>query len=211
MPNSETFTDSLSTGSHNSLLYFAYGSNLHPLRLEQRVGRVSVVATASAAGFRLRFHKQGRDESGKCNIEFSGSESDCVQGALFAFSPQQRNILDEYESLGRGYVRERVAIETRDGPATAWTYIAMPEFVDDTLKPFHWYREFVCLGAEFHGFPPSYRRQLAAQRTIQDPHTERCRERMQMLSVLRRSPRHTGLAPGVRSRGGQRPAPPAGR
>ena len=57
----------------NRLLYFAYGSNLHPTRLGDRAPSVELVGTAVLEGHALRFHKRGADGSGKCNALATGS------------------------------------------------------------------------------------------------------------------------------------------
>ena len=44
-----------------SCYYLAYGSNLHPFRLSQRIAVKRLVATVSLNGFRLYFHKCGKN------------------------------------------------------------------------------------------------------------------------------------------------------
>ena len=50
-----------------TLLYFAYGSNLHPERLRERVPSAESLGVARLEAHVLRFHKRGRDGSGKCD------------------------------------------------------------------------------------------------------------------------------------------------
>ncbi len=50
------------------LLYFACGSNLHPLRLSLRVPAARFQGALALTGYQLRFNKRGRDGSGKGNL-----------------------------------------------------------------------------------------------------------------------------------------------
>nr|MDQ2697092.1 gamma-glutamylcyclotransferase [Pseudomonadota bacterium] len=85
------------------LKYFAYGSNLHPLRLRERVPSATVLGVAELAGWRLRFHKRGQDRSGKCNIIPTGRSGDRVIGVIYAMAAADKDKLDAAEGLGKGY------------------------------------------------------------------------------------------------------------
>lgn len=52
----------------NTLHYFAYGSNLHPYRLIQRVPNARLVATTRLDGYGVSFSKRSHDGSSKCNL-----------------------------------------------------------------------------------------------------------------------------------------------
>jgi len=52
----------------STLYYFAYGSNLHPLRLQARLSSAQLIGTTILPGYALKFHKLGHCLSGKCNI-----------------------------------------------------------------------------------------------------------------------------------------------
>ena len=47
--------------------YFAYGSNLHPQRFQERVPSGKFLALAALTRHTLLFHKRGQDGSSKCN------------------------------------------------------------------------------------------------------------------------------------------------
>ena len=169
----------------NELLYFAYGSNLHPLRLAQRVGDVATVAVGQVAGTARRFNKIGRDGSGKCNLVFSTSEPTHTTGVVYRMSLAQKSLLDRYESLGRGYEACEVHVQTPDGPLRAMTYVAMQAYVDENLHPFHWYRELVWLGALSFGFPKNELDQLRTGPAISDRNEDRAREHGQLADRIR--------------------------
>jgi len=82
---------------HERFLYFAYGSNLHYARLEDRVKSLEKMCVAYLPGYRLRTNKLSRDESGKANIERSQSDSDLVWGVVWSITRSERCELDEAE------------------------------------------------------------------------------------------------------------------
>ena len=52
----------------NQLFYFAYGSNLHPNRLEARIGKSHQLGLFKLVNYKLKFNKPSNDGSAKCNI-----------------------------------------------------------------------------------------------------------------------------------------------
>ena len=125
--------------------YFAYGSNLLPSRLLARCTDAAVVGTAWLAGYALRWNKQGKDGTGKCNIvPLPGSR---VPGAVYEIPAEQMAELDLIEG---GY--ERVLVKLESG-LDAWTYVALPDYVDETVVPTAAYVAFVRDGRAWHGLP----------------------------------------------------------
>jgi hypothetical protein len=50
------------------------------------------------------------------------------------------------------------------------TYIADASFIDDSLQPYSWYKDFVLAGAEEHGLPAEYvESRIVAVHAIGDP------------------------------------------
>lgn len=150
--------------------YFAYGSNLHPARLRARVGDVELVATAVLRGARLAFRKVGQDGSAKADVVFAQGTPDTVPGAVYRLTEEQAVVLDGVEGVGRGYERRTVDVEL-DGAERrrCFTYLAMPAYVDETLRPFAWYVELVVHGAGYHGFAREYVERLMREPTVSDP------------------------------------------
>lgn len=131
--------------------YAAFGSNLHPTRLQIRVASARLIGTSLLGGHSLKFHKRSsKDGSGKCNIP--GGESG-VYVAVFEILESERAILDQCEGLGYGY--DCYEIQLDDFGACS-TYIAAASAIDDSLLPMDWYKEYVLRGAHFHGFPREY-------------------------------------------------------
>jgi len=89
------------------LHYFAYGSNLHPLRLGERVPSARLVGTAALPSHRMAWHKRGMDDSGKCFIVPTGMEADRFHGAVYRLDADHKGLLDEFEK-GYGQVSYKI-------------------------------------------------------------------------------------------------------
>jgi len=144
------------------LLYFAYGSNMSTPRLVSRVASARAVAAACLPAHALRFHKQGRDGSAKCDAYRTGLASDAVHGVVFRIAAAEKPLLDEQEGLGNGYGEKTVIVTGARGESyRAFTYYATR--IDPCLRPYHWYREHVIRGAIEHRLRDGY---IAAIRDI---------------------------------------------
>lgn len=152
-------------------LYLAYGSNMLRRRIELRLGACEVAGIVSVDGYALRFHKRGRDGSGKCDAFFTGNSADTLHGVLYSLSRAQRDMLDEFE--GPGYVSRNVAVRASSGTFTAYAYMAKPEHVDSNLQPFDWYKSIVMAGARAHALPDLYIESIAAVCSSPDPDADR--------------------------------------
>lgn len=164
------------------LKYFAYGSNMHPYRLWQRVPSSAPIETVELIGHVLRFHKRSPDGSGKCNIFRTGLESDRVIGMLYRIDPGERESLDRAEGLGSGYFHAELSVSGRTGSHLAFAYVADPRFIDDALKPYSWYKALVLSGARTHGLPLEYVSAIERHEAIDDPDDARHREHLRILA-----------------------------
>jgi len=160
-------------------LYAAYGSNLHPARLSARIPGARFVATRFLEGWTLCFHKRGKDGSGKCSIAPGGSG---VHVAIYEISDEDKRILDRIEGVGAGYRDEALMIE---GLGHCITYVAEADHVDESLRPYDWYRDLVLLGAAVHGFPGPYLDRIRAVPTVADPDPERASEQSALVARIR--------------------------
>lgn len=153
------------------LHYLAYGSNLHPIRLTERVPSARLIGTHSLSGFRLHFHKRGQDDSGKCNLVHTGHEHDVAHTALYRMDVRHKADLDGFE--GEGY--EAVTLQLRHAGESleCFAYIALDAHIDDRLMPYHWYKGLVMLGGDYHGFPADYMSRIKNIESTHDPDHER--------------------------------------
>ena len=153
--------------------YFAYGSNMSSERLRARVPSARARGRGRLPCHALRWHKLGRDGSGKCDVvptdapdaSDAPNASDDVWGVLYDVAWTEKPALDAAEGLGVGYFEKEVRIVTDDGECLARTYRANPDRVDATLRPRDWYKDHVVRGAREHGLPADYIRALENVRT----------------------------------------------
>lgn len=159
--------------------YFAYGSNMSCRRLAARITSPRRVAVARLSGHELRWHKQGRDGSGKCDVYPTGDEQDVVIGVLFEIDARDKPLLDRHEGLGRGYRERRVELLGPGGERwQAFTYQAT--LTDPGLQPYRWYKRHVLEGALEHGLPWHYIARLRAVVAWDDPDAERHRNELRI-------------------------------
>ncbi len=162
------------TQTEMAILYFGYGSNLCLPRLRGRVPDVQFVRPAQLSGYVLSWHKRStKDGSGKCSISAQAGKAGKVYGALFAIPEHQKSLLDRAEGLGKGYHEAEVQVETETGPKRAVTYVADPDYIDDSLSPYSWYRDLVAAGGEALGLPADYLQRIREIPAEDDPDTER--------------------------------------
>lgn len=160
-----------------TLTYFAYGSNLHFSRFEQRVPSARVINKAILPGYQLAFHKLGIDDSGKCNIIAGDAE---VLGVVYEIATAEQPFLDRHET---GYDLCHVDVNTGTGPLQAYTYIAHDEKINHSLLPYHWYKLYVLQGALSHGLNSDYCSLIALQDSINDPDADRNDHHFSILGI----------------------------
>ncbi|BCR06141.1 gamma-glutamylcyclotransferase [Desulfuromonas versatilis] len=165
--------------------YLAYGSNLHPLRLQRRIGDCRLLGTVELARWDLRFHKRGQDGSGKCNLLFTGAPGDKACCALYRIAPEMKKTLDFFEGLGKGYETGTFHLEFKGQPIEAFTYLAMDGYVNASLRPFDWYLELVLLGMEYCAFQSDYTERFAGIETIADHDLVRVKEHRKLLQQIK--------------------------
>jgi len=158
------------------LHYFAYGSNLHPVRLTERVPSTTFVGAVELAHHDLAFHKKSHDGSGKCNLLHTGAESDRAHGAIYQLDPEHKALLDMYEGKGSGYMDSPLMVQHQGQNYSCFTYLAQPSHVVDHLQPYHWYKKLVLLGARYCQFPDSYLAAIESVKSIDDPDESRRKE-----------------------------------
>lgn len=162
----------------SSLYYFAYGSNLHPVRFRRRVPSARVVTTAILPGYTLSFEKHGADDSGKCNITLDANEA--VQGVVYQIAAAERPSLDTLEG---GYDCRQLVVNTVKGCMEIYVYVARNDMIQPGLAPYHWYKLYVLHGARQQGLDANYCGRIEAQYSVDDPDTERQREHFRILGI----------------------------
>lgn len=166
------------------LHYFAYGSNLHPLRLQERVPSATFIGVVKAEQCRLTFSKKSKDGSGKCNFFESGDSSGAVYGVLYEINASEKGALDRAE--GNGYIERLVSFELHGIHYAPFTYVADSAYIDGALQPYEWYKGFVIEGARCHGFPDEYISALDKIPAKPDHNAMRASENMARLQAMQK-------------------------
>lgn len=163
-------------------LYFAYGSNLHPVRMADRLAAPQLLGAIALPGWTRVFDKRGRDGSGKCTIV---PTDDAVHGALYALTPADKARLDLIEGLGTGYDELQVELP---GHGSASTYVARAEARASGLAIFDWYLDLVVVGALYLRCPDAEIAQLRALPAVPDPDPARAALHARLLVACRAHP-----------------------
>jgi hypothetical protein len=150
------------------LKYFAYGSNLHSRRFRERVASGRLLGVTELIGHSLRFHKRGRDGSGKCNAWPTGRQADRVIGVLYEMAAHDKGVLDAIEGVGKGYDLVTRYFLVSGKEHEAFFYQAHPEHIDNALRPFTWYKALVVHGCRAHRLPQSYIRRIEEVEALRD-------------------------------------------
>lgn len=154
-------------------LYFAYGSNLCLPRIRKRAPSATPIAIGCLPGYQILFHKRSVDGSGKCTIQYNGSDEDLVFGVLYMMDSDEKQAMDDVEGVGTGYREGIIGVLTPQGQMEASTYIATDTHIDESLQPYQWYLDYVLAGARQHGLPEYYISSLRDVMAVQDPDSNR--------------------------------------
>ena len=152
--------------------YFAYGSNMSLLRLQERVPSAKRLEIVTLRNHQLRFNMGADDGSGKCDSFQTNNSKDIVIGALFEINKNEKYILDTAESLGYGYDEKLVFVENYSGEVfEALIYCAIK--IDSLSKPYSWYINHVIIGAKETKVPTEYLAVIESIECIDDPDINR--------------------------------------
>jgi gamma-glutamylcyclotransferase (GGCT)/AIG2-like uncharacterized protein YtfP len=165
------------------LNYLAYGSNLHPQRLMERVPSAELTGALTLTGYRLTFHKRGQDNSGKCNLFLTHDQNDQVHCALYRMAMDHKPLLDQFEGLG--YRDTEIQVQHNDELIQCFVYIAESSHIDDSQKPYSWYKDIVLLGCEYHGLPEAYLSHIHQVESSKDPDPQRRDTHQELIARLR--------------------------
>lgn len=162
--------------------YFAYGSNLCRSWLRSRTPSASVYQKAILPGHRLYFHKvSSNDNSGKCNAFYTGEQADYVYGVIYHIQQDEIELLDAAEGLGTSYQKEhlKVTLASTNEVQKVTTYLAVASTIDNTIRPFYWYKRLVLVGAINHNFPEQYITRIKNVETTRDTNQARREKNLQ--------------------------------
>ena len=168
------------------LLYFAYGSNLHPLRLEERVHSARLLGVGTCQNRKLSFNKRSDDGSAKCNLIKAEHSATTVYGAIYQLKFEDKAALDRIEGKGFGYTDNQISVQHDNRETSCFTYIAQNSHIARALRPYHWYKELVILGARYLEFPNTYVNAIKDIESIQDPNSARNQLNVKLINRMAR-------------------------
>ena len=171
--------------SGDTFHYLAYGSNLHPLRLSDRVGSVECLGAVRLPGWRLCFDKRGSDGSAKANLRAAPDSAHQAWGAVFRLHRRQYVALDRYEGCGRGYETFWLDLTIDGSEIPVLTYLTPSHWLSSQSRPYRWYLDLVLAGARYHQFPSPAIQQLNQVQTMPDPDASRDRSQQMLLDRIR--------------------------
>jgi hypothetical protein len=155
-----------------TIKYFAYGSNMSLQRLLQRTPSARPLGRYSLPSHELRFHKIGRDGSGKCDAFHTGDPGSVVLGVLYHLAPDEKPLLDRVEGLGNGYRENSITVYSQLGQAEqCFSYFAT--HTDQSLAPYSWYKQHVLVGAWEADLPATYVSSIECVDASEDPDEHR--------------------------------------
>ena len=146
------------------IFYFAYGSNLHPLRFKERISSGEFVQRDVLDRYILKFHKVSQDGSGKANALHTGNARDQVPGVIYKMDAGDLENLDRWENR---YWRKEIQLKNFDGEVS--TYFAHPDRINPSLQTYTWYRDTLLEGAKYYCFPEEYIAQISEVDAWLDP------------------------------------------
>jgi hypothetical protein len=143
-------------------------------RLKRRTASARFVSIGRLDQYSLRFHKLGLDGSGKADAYYTGQDEDHVWGVVFELNQSDKQVLDQFESLGVGYDQKEIFVDTLEGSTIQATiYCARSEAIRRELNPFSWYLWFLISGANQFGLPSGYVANLRQVKSIVDSDQQR--------------------------------------
>ncbi len=160
---------------------------MHIERLRERVPSTESLCTGVLNSYSLSFNKRSRDNSGKCNINYTGNEKDKVFGVIYEIALSEKQELDRAEGLGLGYAEENISVLSECGNITAFTYIAEKNVIDDKLRPYFWYRQYVVYGAKHFHLPENYIEMIEKIEYWNDSDEKRAKKNLEILNRLKGS------------------------
>jgi len=105
--------------------------------------------------------------------------------AVYEMDPAELAILDQAEGVGNGYQHYELTLP-RFGKTLS--YLGQESHIDEQLRPYQWYKEYVLAGAVFHEFDRVYRQAIRHQSHWDDPDPERHKRHMRRISQLQSTP-----------------------
>lgn len=140
------------------LLYFAYGSNMHPDQIAARCLGAACLGPARLADYRLAFFGKSLVWDGAFETVIP-APGETLWGVLYALSPLDADSLDAWQDArfdGTGaYFHCPVTVTDVSG-ARLEALLYKKDILGQPQQPSREYLDHIALGAEMRGLPPEY-------------------------------------------------------
>ena len=148
-------------------LYFAYGSNLNIVQMDNRCPLAQLVSRAVLEGYELAF---------RCGVlTILPKEGGRVDGLLWKVNAWDERALDRYEGYPHLYTKELLPVQTDSGPQTVVAYVMTAPYCEKAQPPTSTYLQTVLTGYRLAGFDLDAVLQAAAKaRDVQEQSRKRC-------------------------------------
>jgi gamma-glutamylcyclotransferase (GGCT)/AIG2-like uncharacterized protein YtfP len=134
------------------LHYFAYGSNMDPRHMTERVPGAQVEGPCRLEGFRLQFNIYSTEwRGGAANLELDPDAH--VWGVLWEIPEEECGGLDAFQGHPIFFRREDVVVEGPSGPVLAWTYRVAHQ-QGSYVRPTDAYLRLIYAAIRVNGLPP---------------------------------------------------------
>ena len=141
--------------------YFAYGSNMNPVRVQKRMMAYSKCESGILSNYKLAFNKRSVKYLGAAAANVMHSVGEEVQGVVYHLKDESQILaMDPFEGYPQRYNRLLVPIKTVTDLLQVWVYIANPDHIQEGLKPATWYLNHLLSGRQY--LTSDYARNLAA-------------------------------------------------
>lgn len=147
--------------------YFAYGSNMNSLRVQERGLAVVHAEAASLPGHRLLFDKHSPLHQGVGHANIAYAPGRTVEGVLYWLVGAEEILkMDRFEAAPVNYGRDVIEVQTSAGVRPCWTYFANPGVRRAGLRPPRSYLNHLLAGEPF--LSPGYVAMLRAWDCVED-------------------------------------------
>ncbi|MFT5211287.1 MAG: gamma-glutamylcyclotransferase [Flavobacterium sp.] len=160
--------------SEDQHYYFAYGSNMNPVRVEKRGLHTGSITSGILEGYYLSFNKRSVVHSGAASANIIQQTSQAsiprrVEGVVYQLEDEhQIELMDPFEGYPVRYDRILVNVQTLEGEKSVWTYTANAEYIQEGLLPNRWYLDHLLAGKPY--LSEKYYQELRS--TICLPHSD---------------------------------------
>ena len=128
--------------------YFAYGSNMNPVRVEQRKMAFVDHVGGVLIDYELCFNKRSQKYPGAASANVMVKSGTATEGVLYRLNtPDEIEKMDPHEGYPIRYDRVILPVCSPDGTCEAWVYTANVAYIAHGLKPAQWYLDHLLAGA----------------------------------------------------------------